>query len=110
MPAPRHHAVPAPGAGQPACQDVPAGGTRLPAARAGDTAAAGVSACVELLRAKVIRTLREHVGVQGRCPACGDAAWPCERALLAEINVGLVDGAVPQQGPTAPPGRDVAAP
>ena len=55
----------------------------------------GVSACLELLRAGAIRALGEHVSEHGHCVACWGAAWPCERALLAAVNLELVDGAVP---------------
>jgi hypothetical protein len=65
----------------------------------------GVSGSLELLRARAIRALREHVSEHGQCVACGGAGWPCERALLAALNLDLVDGAVPlpeQQPHTTP--------
>ncbi|HCU93954.1 MAG TPA: hypothetical protein DHU96_15010 [Actinobacteria bacterium] len=55
----------------------------------------GVSACLELSRAGAIRALGEHVSEHGHRVACWGAAWPCERALPAVLDLELVDGAVP---------------
>jgi hypothetical protein len=54
-----------------------------------------VTARLELMRARMIRILREHVSHHGRCVACGGAAWPFDHALLAEVNIGLINGAAP---------------
>jgi hypothetical protein len=41
------------------------------------------------LSATAIDVLDKHVGDNGRCTACG-TPWPCERAQLAEHNLGVL--------------------
>jgi len=58
----------------------------------------------EALRGLATRVINEHVDDDGLCAVCG-SAFPCERAALAEHNLGLVRDPRSRRSTSMEPGR-----